>query len=114
MRSYWEEIHKHINNVFNVNIPLKCETLFLGNILFETWNIKDKKLLAILLAASKKCVTRKWLKVDPPTIDEWIEIVYEIYVMEKISFSLKVEKDIFYKTWTKWTEYVKPVRSDFI
>ena len=79
----------------------------LGNILFE-------KLLAILLAASKKCFTRKWLKVDPPTIDEWIEIVYEIYVMEKISFSLKVEKDIFYKTWTKWTEYVKPVRSDFI
>ena len=114
MRSYWEEIHKHINNVFNVNIPLKCETLFLGNILFETWNIKDKKLLAILLAASKKCVTRKWLKVDPPTIDEWIEIVYEIYVMEKISYSLKVEKDIFYKTWSKWTEHVKPARSDFI
>ena len=114
MRSYWEEIHKHINNVFNVNIPLKCETLFLGNMLFETWNIKDKKLLAILLAASKKCVTRKWLKVDPPTIDEWIEIVYEIYVMEKISYSLKVEKDIFYKTWSKWTEHVKPARSDFI
>jgi len=47
MRSYWEEIYKHINNVFNVNVPLKCKTLFLGNILFETWNIKDKKLLAV-------------------------------------------------------------------
>ena len=30
------------------------------------------------------------VNVDPPTIDEWIEILYEIYVMEKISFSLKV------------------------
>jgi len=45
------------------------------------------------MPASKKSVTRKWLKVDPPTINEWIEIVYEIYVMEKISFSLKVEKE---------------------
>ena len=82
--------------------------------MFETWNIIDIKLLAILLAASKKCVTRKWLRVDPPTINEWIEIVYEIYVMEKISLSLKVEKNMFYKTWTNWTEYVKPARSDFI
>ena len=71
-----------------MNIPLKCEALFLGSILFETWNIKDLKLLAILFAASKKCVTRKWFKVEPPTIDEWIEIVYKIYVMEKIYFSL--------------------------
>jgi len=65
------------------------------------------------MAASKKSATRKWLKVDPPTIEEWIEIVYDNYVMEKISFSLKVEKEKFYKIWTKWTEYVKPIRSDF-
>ena len=84
----------------------------LSNLSFETWNIQDKKLLAILLAASKKSVTRKWLKVEPPTIDEWIEIVNEIYVMEKISFSLKLEKEKF-KIWTKWTEYLKPIRSDF-
>ena len=96
IKSYWEEIHKHIENIFNVNIPLKCETMLLGNIMIETWNIKDKKLLTKLLAASKKCVTRKWLKGEPPTIDEWIEIVYEIYVMEKIYFSLKVAKYIFY------------------
>ena len=114
IRPYWEEIHKHIKNVFNVNIPFKCETMYLGNIMCETWNVKDKKLLAILLAASKKSVMRKWLKAESPTIDEWIEVVYDIYVMEKISFSLRVEKEQFYKIWTEWTEYVKPIRSDFI
>ena len=60
--------------------------MYFGDLLFETWNIKDKKLLAILLAASKKSITRKWLKVDPPTIDDWIDIVYGIYVKEKITF----------------------------
>lgn len=40
--------------------------------------------------------------MEPPTIDEWIEIGYEIYVMEVISFSLKVEKEKERKkkTWT--------------
>ena len=55
--------------------------------------------MAILLVASKKSVSRKWLKIEPPTIDEWIEVVYEIYVMEKISFSLKVENETFYNIW---------------
>ena len=114
IRTDWEEIHKHIENIFGVNIPFKCETMYLGDLTFETWCIKDKKLLAMLLAASKKSITRKWLKVEAPTIDEWIDIVQEIYVMEKISFSLRVEKEKFYKIWTKWTEYVKPTRSDFI
>lgn len=49
-----------------------------------------------------------------PTIEEWIEIVYGIYDMEKISFSIKVEKEQFYKIWTKWTEYVKPISFDYI
>lgn len=80
IRTYWEEIHKHIKNVFGVNISFKCETIYLGDILFENWNINDKKLLGILLAASKKNITRKWLKVEPPTIEEWIDIVHEIYI----------------------------------
>ena len=74
--------------------------MYLGIIMCETWNIKDKKLLAILLVASKKSVSRKCLKVEPPTIDEWIEVVCEIYVMEKISFSLKGEKEKNYEIWT--------------
>lgn len=28
--------------------------------------------------------------------------------MEKMSYSLKVEKEKFYEIWTKWTEYIKP------
>lgn len=114
IRTYWEEIHKHIKNVFGVNISFKCETIYLGDILFENWNINDNELLGILLAASEKTITRKWLKVEPPTTEEWIDIVHEIYIMEKLSFPLRVQNERFYRIWTKWTEYVKPVRSDFI
>lgn len=43
IRTFWKEIHKHIKNVFGVNIPFKCESMYLGDLLSETWNIKDKK-----------------------------------------------------------------------
>jgi len=36
----------HINNVFNGNIPFKFETVYLGNLGFETWNINDKKIVS--------------------------------------------------------------------
>ena len=87
--------------------------MYLGDIQFDNWNTDDKKLLCILLAASKKSVTRRWLKVEPPTIEEWIDTVREIYIMEKLSFSLRIQKEKFYRIWSKWTEYMKPVRSDF-
>ena len=54
-----------------------------------------------------------WLKSDPPTTEEWIEIIHENYIMEQLSFSLRIQKEKFYLIWTKWTEYIKPVGSDF-
>lgn len=33
---------------------------------------------------------------------------------EKMSYSLKVEKEKFGEIWTKWTEDLKLLRSDFI
>ena len=52
--SYWQEIHKHINNVFGVNIPRRRDTLYMGEISFEGWNISDKKPVQVLMAGGEK------------------------------------------------------------
>ena len=85
----------------------------MGDIQFDGWRNNDIKLVQILLAGSKKLITRNWLKPHLPTIDEWIDMIYEIYVTERLSYSLKVQKDRFYIIWSKWTEYIKPIRMDF-
>lgn len=112
--SYWKEIGEHVNNIFGAKIPLKCETMYLGDVPGSKWSNGDKRLLNMLLVASKKAITRKWWKVEPPTTEDWINIVHDIYVMEKLSFSLRMQKDRFYEIWTKWTEYMKPLRMDFL
>nr|AAD02930.1 reverse transcriptase [Oryzias latipes] len=112
IKKYWSDIHEHLQNVFSIVFPLSFESLFLSKI--DGLDNKNKKLLYILLAASKKAITRKWLKPEQPTTEDWIDVVQRIYIMERISHSLQIRLDVFYATWSIWTEYVKPVRSDFI
>lgn len=37
-----------------VNIPLRCDTVYVGDTSFEGWSVKDRKLSQTLLAASEK------------------------------------------------------------
>lgn len=64
--------------------------MYFGNIALEGINKEDKKLLHALLAASKKAVTRRWIKPEQPTTEDWIDIRQEIYTLVKMSFSLKL------------------------
>ena len=65
----------------------------------------------MLLAAGRKTITRNWLKPEAPTIEVWTNIVQDIYTLEKLTFTLKGQREAFFKIWLKWTEYVKPVIS---
>lgn len=109
IKPFWEQLCEHLNNIFSENIPFKFEALYLGDISFDNWTVKDKKLLAMLLAASKKTITRKWLKPETPKIEEWIDIVQDIYNLERLSYTLKGQRESFFRIWSKWTNYVKQV-----
>lgn len=84
----WSRIHEHIQNVLSFVFPMTSESLCLSDIPADHLNPKDRKLLYILLAASKNALTRRWLKTEPPTMEEWIDVVQEIYTIEIPSFSL--------------------------
>lgn len=58
-----------------------------------------------LLIAAKKAITRNWYKLDPPSLKEWLNIVGEIYTMEKMTYTLRLKEDIFVDKWKKWTLY---------
>ena len=42
-----------------------------------------KYLFWILSAASRKAITRRWLKPGKPTVEEWIDIIYDIFLRWK-------------------------------
>lgn len=82
-------------------------------VLYYTWvtreNIQDTDwyLIKILLAASKKAITRKWHKEDPPTRRNWLEIIDEIHGMERLTHIIKLQRSLWESRWKKWTVYKK-------
>lgn len=88
-------------------------TLFLGNSDLQVRQT-DKYSFDILMISAKKAITRHWLLPDPPTIQEWMNIVNSIYVMEKITFSLHIQKNKFIKLWAKWVGYVSSLQTGFV
>ena len=113
LSSYWKGVHKTLCTVFKIQLPMNIETLYLGHVVCLTQR-KDTKLLQALLAASKKSITRKWLNTTPPTVEDWQSVILEIFKMEKLTYSLRVQKDRFYQIWHKWIEFITPIRADFV
>ena len=87
--------------------------MYLGNLdpLVEK---DDKNLLGIWLSANKKLLTRKWLLPYSPMRNNWLEIVKEMYLMEKLTFSCQLQREKCMTYSSKWVEHAKPLRSDFI
>lgn len=101
IQSYWLEVVENINLIMGYRIKNDFRTIYLGDISNFT-KTNDRYLIKILLVASKKALTRRWLSEDPPTKNEWIGIVKDIYNMEKITFSLNLNMDKFDSCWKKW------------
>ena len=61
----------------------------------------------MLLAASKKAVTINWLNVNTSSQEQWLEIVREIHVIEKLTYLLRLKENVFEKKWKKWNIYMR-------
>ena len=76
----------------------------LGN-LSDVVNKDDQYLVKILLIAARKAITQRWLKPEPPSQTLWMEVVQEIYTMEKMTFVLRLKEGEFKEKWDKWISY---------
>uniref|UniRef100_A0A3Q3M8I3 Uncharacterized protein n=1 Tax=Labrus bergylta TaxID=56723 RepID=A0A3Q3M8I3_9LABR len=58
-----------------------------------------KYLFNILFTAALKCITIRWLKLDAPSYNIWIQKVWDIYQMEQITYQLRLKKETFTTRW---------------
>ena len=106
VHSFWRKIHLELEIIFGIKITFIWDELFFGLISLTSVNITTKKLFGILSVAARKAVTKKWVKPDSPSIKEWYDIIYKIYVMERITFSLRLQDCKFEDIWKKWKMYI--------
>lgn len=99
-RTFWEEVFETLKEVFGNNITMDPTVALLGLLPKAIKGRAKKYLLQILLTTAIKCITVRWLKPNPPAHNMWIEKIKEIHQMEKITYSLRLQKDIFTKKWS--------------
>lgn len=113
IRSFWQDIHSVMERVLGMKIPFSFGTLYLGQPSRNMVLGRQKYLFKIILAASKKAITKKWSQADSPTLQEFFEIVKDIFVMEKLSFSLKLQKSRFQAYWAKWVDFSNTIEPGY-
>lgn len=89
------EMYKLLRDILNINLSVRFSMLFFLGILNLQVRQSDKYLFGILTLSGVKALIRLWLLPDPRTILEWTSIVNNIYLMEKITFSLWLQKGTF-------------------
>ena len=109
----WQDVHQTLRKVFQTDVEFKFVSLYLGVLPSENANSGDQYLFQILSAACRKAITRKWLKAEKPTVDEWIDIIY-VFKMERIPFTIRLQQGVFLKRCDRWIMYVTPGRPSFI
>lgn len=111
---FWQGVHGCMEDILHIQLPFSFEVLYLGKVAGEFRAREDKYLFNIMLVAIKKGLTRKWMKPEVPTVEDWIDIMYEIFVMERITFSLRLQQARFAGIWERWIEYITPLRPHLV
>ena len=111
LRSFWDCVIGILEEVLGYNVTSDPRVLYLGLSLEDTIGQEDTYLFKILILAAKKAITRRWLEVDPPRTDHWLDIVEEIRCMEKMTYNIRTQAEVYEKRWVKWHLYTSKSKS---
>ena len=114
MVPFWRSVHRVLEAVFGIAIQFDFKTMYLADLEELHCTKQDQYLLRVLLVASKKAITKKWLTNVIPTMNEWIDLIYSIFIMERITFDFRGQSEIFKDNWFIWIAHVSTIRPDLI
>lgn len=88
LRKFWSRILHQIYILTGHKISLRPEMVLLNLWDIATFPLPDKEILFILLSAAKSLIALHWNKPTVPHLDQWYSIIWDHFLMDKISDSI--------------------------
>lgn len=114
INNFWIKIQSELEVMLNMQIPFNWDELIFGLLHSVDTDRETRCLLGILSLAARKAITKKWLSSKAPTLEDWHQIVYGLFIMERITYANRFQSDKFDKIWDKWKKYIMSKHPEFI
>lgn len=89
--------------------PPRFETLCLG-LKLDTVKGSDSKYIYNIL--KQKSYHKELVAKSPPRIEDLIEVVQDIFKIERLTFILRCKQDKFDSHWENWIKFITTFRHD--
>lgn len=104
IQPFWTEVANLISETLCYQISCSFTSLYLGH-LADKLTADDAYLYKIILASAKKAITKSWLQKQPPTVDHLIAILENLRLMERMTYTLRLQEDVGKRRWQKWQDF---------
>lgn len=109
LHNYWRDLKECIDKVLGCDLPFTFELFYLGKYNVQNVGKVNIRMLRIMLLAGKKGITKMWMKADVPKVKNWIDVMYNIYNMEKLTYAMRLENEKFEEIWNGWLRFIKTI-----
>lgn len=88
-----------MEKVLKIKIKWNFKVLYLGKMPPQLVGFPRIYMFRVMLVASKKAIAKKWLCQDSPTLTDWFNVMHDVFIMEKLTYDLRLKSDVFDKCW---------------
>lgn len=103
IQTFWERVIQILEEILCYKISRDPQIVYIE--LIPSYIIQKETYISSKSSYLHVKSPRRWWKCDPPRTGQWLDIVEEIYFMEKLTHYLRTKAGIHEQLWGKWTAY---------
>lgn len=108
IKEFWEEVRVTVQNILLISLKLEPKMFLLG-LYPDGHNIQryEHVFIDIRLLQAKRAIALTWKKLGKSSIAQWFRELSLCLPLEKITYILKDNHELFQKVWGRFIQYTK-------
>ena len=107
IHNFGSSVTETISLCLKTHIPDSPKLCLLGTAHSDPWNAQQKTYIDLALLAARKCITRQWKSLSPPTTQQWLNELTSYIPLYRIYYNNRHKEPEFLEIWKPHLEYME-------